>query len=471
MNDLKFRPVQSRSLRGIASLAAAALLSALVGAAHAAEQPPTLLVISIDGLRPDYVSKAAEHGLKLPFLRQLWRDGARATGVRGALPTLTYPSHTTLITGAAPARHGIYFNRTFDLEGDPSDLYWYAEDVRVPTVWQAASAAGRTVGSISWPVTAGAVGIHYNIPEHFARRSDEDVKIVRAMATPGLMAELEKVAGPYLTDVNQALERDWARMRYARELIRTRPVDFLTVHFTATDYFQHQHGPFTDAARVALEAADEMVRVLARELRARDPNAVVAIVSDHGFSRVDQQVSLDAAFVEAGLISLRSRGDSLRTAGVKDWIAIPWPCGGSAAVILKNPDDAGARTKVLAVLERLAADPMNAIGSILERSEIARQGGSPMADFWVGFKPGTAVSAFLAGPLARAVTSRGTHGFLPEYDDMLSAFFIAGPGIAPGRDLGIIDMRSIAPTLASVMRVPFPSAELPPLEITYNSRN
>ena len=58
-----------------------------------------LLVISIDGMRPDYVSAADQHGLKIPNLRRVSATGAHARGVRGVLPTVTYPSHTTMMTG------------------------------------------------------------------------------------------------------------------------------------------------------------------------------------------------------------------------------------------------------------------------------------------------------------------------------------------------------------------------------------
>lgn len=84
---------------------------ALVLASGLQAQPNrSLLLISIDGLRPDYVLEADRHGLKLPNLRELVREGTYATSVRGVLPTTTYPSHTTLITGVAPAKHGIVGN-------------------------------------------------------------------------------------------------------------------------------------------------------------------------------------------------------------------------------------------------------------------------------------------------------------------------------------------------------------------------
>src|SRR5690349_25116499 len=91
----------------------------------------SLVMISIDGLRPDYVLQADRHGLRIPTLRALLRRGSYATGVRGVTPTVTYPSHTTLVTGVAPARHGITNNATFDPLGKNQDgWYWYSNDIR-----------------------------------------------------------------------------------------------------------------------------------------------------------------------------------------------------------------------------------------------------------------------------------------------------------------------------------------------------
>jgi predicted AlkP superfamily pyrophosphatase or phosphodiesterase len=71
-------------------------------------------MISIDGLRPGDVLGADERGVRAPNLRRLAHDGVYATGVRDALPSVTYPNHTTLVTGVWPARHGIASNTTFD---------------------------------------------------------------------------------------------------------------------------------------------------------------------------------------------------------------------------------------------------------------------------------------------------------------------------------------------------------------------
>lgn len=442
------------------------LFAAAGGLAQAPDAHRALLLISIDGLRPDYVLEADKHGLKIPRLRALARDGSYATRVRGVLPSATYPSHTSIITGVAPAKHGIVANHPFD--GAVKDLdvwYYYAEDLHAPTLWGAAAAAGYVVGNVSWPVTVGAPSIRFNIPEFNLTRTNEDVKLTRGAATPGLMAELAEKAGPYLTDSNQAVARDWTRTRYARELLRLKRPNFLTVHLVATDHLQHRDGPFAPSVIAALEEIDQMVGQLTDGIRAIDPGAAVCIVSDHGFAPVDHVLYLDAAFVKAGLITLKGAGKTAEAAGIAQWTARTWSSGGSAAIVLKNPTDTAARAKVKLFLDGFAADPANGIAAILDEAAIRELGGAPTAHFWVDLRPGFSISGSLAPSIVSAVSARGSHGYAPTHREMGSTFILAGEGIRRGVDLGEIDMRSIAPTLARFLGVPFPSAEAAAQEI------
>lgn len=131
-----------------------------------------VLLLSIDGLMPGHVLAADELGLKIPNLRRFVREGAFAVGVRGVTPTLTYPAHTTLVTGCSPVRHGIPMNLTFDPElRNHKGWFWYAEDIRVPTLWGAARAAGLTTANLFWPVTVGAA-IDFNVPQYWRASLD-----------------------------------------------------------------------------------------------------------------------------------------------------------------------------------------------------------------------------------------------------------------------------------------------------------
>jgi len=425
----------------------------------------SLLLVSIDGLRPDYLLQADAHGLKIPHLRRILKDGAHASGVRGVLPTVTYPSHTALVTGVWPAKHRIYSNLTFDPLGRNFEgWYWYAEDIATPTLWEAAAKAGLVVGSVSWPVTVGAKGIRYNVPEFWrSSKSPDDLKLLRALSTPGLMAEIAREMGPYVVDLDEAVPGDWARTHYAVWILRHGKPRFMAIHLAALDHLQHATGPFSAESNGTLEQIDEMLGQLEEAARAASPDYAICVVSDHGFSRIDHSLNLMRAFADEGLIQL-GPGSGFRGAPlVLDWSAFPKVDGGSAAILLKDPADEATHTKVEKLLRRLAADPANGIARILDRKAIAEMGGNPRAAFWVDMQPNfSAVNT--AGPLVIAARG-GTHGYAPTHPEMLASFFAAGPDMGRDFSLGEIDMRSIAPTVAAYLGFPFPSADLKALAL------
>jgi predicted AlkP superfamily pyrophosphatase or phosphodiesterase len=424
-----------------------------------------LLLISIDGLRPDYVLQADAHGLKIPHLRGLLREGAHASGVRGVLPTVTYPSHTTIVTGVWPAKHGIYSNHTFDPLGRNFEgWYWYSEDIAVPTLWEAAAKVGLTVGSVSWPVSVGAKGIRYNVPEYWrTQKSADDLKLLRVVSTPGLVAEIAQEAGPYIVDQDDAIPGDWARTRYAAWILRHGKPQLMTVHLAALDHLEHATGPFSPESNNTLEQIDAMLGQLEETARTARPDYAVCIVSDHGFSRIDHILNLMKAFADEGLVTL-GQGSGFRGAPlVLDWKAIPQVDGGSASILLKDPKDEATRVKVEQLLRRLAANPANGIARILDRTAIAAMGGNPEAAFWVDMQANFS-AANTAGALVTA-TKGGTHGYSPSHPEMLASFFMAGPDVGKGLTLGEMDMRSIAPTMAAYLGFPFPSADLKPLAL------
>jgi hypothetical protein len=120
---------------------------------------------------------------------------------------------------------------------------------------------------------------------------------------------------------------------------------------------------------------------------------------------------------------------------------------------------------VQSLLKRLADDPANGIARILTAQETRQAGGFPNASFIVALKPGFTVGGAFSGPLVSAANDKGTHGYLPSFQEMRASFFAMGDDVARGRDLGIIDMRQIAPTIARLLGVSLPSAKQPKLNI------
>ena len=424
-------------------------------------QPPALLLISIDGLRPDAVLQAERHGLKVPNLLRMVSDGAYATGVRGVLPTVTYPSHTTLITGASPARHGIYTNTTFDpFNRNEQGWYWYAEDIQVPTLWDAARQAGLKTANVHWPVSVGAA-VDYNLPQLWRTGTADDTKLLRALETPGMEAELAAaLKEAYPLGKAEDVDSDEKRARFAIELLKRKRPGFATIYLTGLDTEEHHSGPFSKESNAVLERLDAVLGQLREAAETAYAGHVwIAVVSDHGFAAVQHDVNLYTAFIEAGMITINAAGD------IKAWEAEPWPSGGSAAVVLREANNAAVAARVHELLERLAADPENGIERIVTKEELRQAGGFPGAEAFVAFRLGYELGFSMKGALVSPPHYRGMHGYLASHDEMLSSFFVTGPGVKAGKNLGEIDMRQIAPALAGLLGVKLEAAEKPAVEL------
>jgi predicted AlkP superfamily pyrophosphatase or phosphodiesterase len=434
-------------------IGSALLVSALPSAASA--EP--VLLISIDGLQPDDVIEADNRGINIPNLKRFITQGSYAQGVRGVLPTVTYPSHATLITGVSPSRHGIFGNNSFDpLQINQGGWYWYATDFRVPTLWDIAAKAKLTTANVHWPVSVNASAVKWNIPQIWRTGHADDAKLLKSLATPGLIESLESQLGEYAPGIDESITGDEIRGQFATALITREKPYFTTVYLTALDHEQHEKGPDTAAAHAVLKRIDAVVgNIIAAQMAAR-PDSVIAVVSDHGFSTVDTEVNLYRAFIDAGFIILDANGK------IKDWEASPWNSGGSSAIVLKRPSDSALRARVSDLLAQLKADPKNGIAEIATESKIAQYGANPHASFYVSFAPNTYAGSFkgATAPLVSPSASKGTHGYFPDKPFMRSSFMMMGKGIQKGRNLGEIDMRVIAPTLAQAMGLTLPDAEL-----------
>jgi predicted AlkP superfamily pyrophosphatase or phosphodiesterase len=464
-------------------LLAIASLACLL-AAHRPAAAASVLMISVDGMKPEYVTQADVHGLKIPFLRSMLAHGVYADGVTGVWPTITYPSHTTLITGVPPAEHGIYSNLEFDPKHTFADSwFWYAAQIRTPTLWQSAHNAGLKTASVGWPASVGATAVDFLIPEYWREfRPTEDLNpsdrdLIAALSRPeGMLAAMQARLGPYLDGNDITLEADAVKTRFALEILKAHKPAFMTIHLSSLDETEHEHGPFSPEANLDIEALDTMLSQLVAAARANDPDAVALIVSDHGFEPLTHKVNFYAVFARAGLIqaNVDSQTHALQ---VLSWKAEPWPSGGMAAIMLHDPNDEATVTQVRALLHTLATDEHYGISEVLEHDAIRQRGGFPEASFLVAMKPGyapaywpTSLSGDAAGDTAsEAVTelhgTPGGHGFSPEDPQMRASFFISGTGIAQHRDLGVIDMRRIAPTVANLLRVHLPTATAEPLPL------
>lgn len=451
-----------RMSRSLSRMLAPALLGIAFGSTALPAAP--VLLISIDGLRPGDILEADKRGLRLPVLQGLLSEGSHAEGVTGVWPTFTLPSHVTLVTGVSPARHGIVNNLQFWPADQPAaQSYTFVSDIKVRTLWDAAHAKGLVTASVNWPVSTGSSAIDhgFSVWSYPQTGQPDDAKYLRIVNGPALIDTIEAKIGPIRLEHRKDAAEEAEDARIAAALIDLYHPDFLTVHFGALDEAEHGFGLGSAEAKAAIEGIDALVGTVVARARAAASDTVVAIVSDHGFTTVGTEINLSRAFVDAGLITLDAKGK------VAGWDAAPWPAGGSAAIVLARPNDPALKARVSELLARLRADPATGIAEIVVGAEeIAKRGAFPQASFLVSYRLDTTGAVRpLSQPLIAPARQKATHGHDPAHPELRATFLIAGRGVARGRDLGIIDQRAIAPTLASVLGVDLPQADLLAIDI------
>lgn len=445
-------------IRAVAPLLLCSIALAQPGAAA---DPPRAVLISIDGLMPS--SYTSPGPAKIPTLRRLMRDGVFADGVVGVMPSVTYPSHTTLITGAPPAVHGIYDNRILDPEGrSNTGWYWYARDIRVPTLPMAARARNLTAAAISWPVSVG-MDLDYLIPEFWRSSHPESLKLLKALSWPRHLIDAAEAA--------RGKPFDWPQTDREREevtsfLLRTYEPHLLLLHLVGLDGAEHSNGPGSDAALKTLEEIDGYVgRILdTLEQRGLARQTNVFVVSDHGFLATTTSLQPNAAFREAGLLSVNARGQ------ITGWEAYFHSSGGSGFVYLARPSDGALVARAGAILNTLKADPANGVRQVWSRADLDRMGAHPDATFGLDVVDGF-YTANGTDRLTVPAGSKGGHGFDPTRPALHASLIAAGPAITRRGSLGTIRMTQVAPTIARILGVGLSPEADRPLETGGNTKN
>jgi len=425
-----------------------------------------VIVISLDGLDARYLNRRDEYGLKIPTLRRLLASGAAARGVFSIYPSVTYPAHTTIVTGALPFRHGILGNELFEPPGTEKtgEWNWYARDIKTDTLWDAAARSGLKTAMVSWPVSVGAGD--YNFPEILSVDGGGlmgTLARIKANDRPeGLVEELER-RDPQLYNRSNADETDDLRTRFAEYIVAEKRPDLLLVHLFDLDHFQHVHGPFTPEAFAMLEKVDGYVgRILDAAARAGTLNeTAVFIVSDHGFMPITQQVHPGVLMVQAGLISMREvkRVDRVYQMEVVNWRAMPYVTSGSCSIILRDPQDMETLKKVRAIFEPLAGKKGSGIFRVIEASEVERLGGNPRAALMIDAEAGYTFGKNLTGGFITPSEQRGQHGYLPTRPDYKASLIVSGAGVRRRGSLGDVRMIDLAQTIARLLKLKLKDAE------------
>jgi predicted AlkP superfamily pyrophosphatase or phosphodiesterase len=404
-----------------------------------------VVIISVDGLSPGDLRRAESLGVALPVLDSLVRAGVLAEGVVGSVPSVTYPSHTTIITGVPPARHGIYSNRRSWLPTDTGAAaqawYWEAGLIRVPTIFDAAHAAGRRTAAVGWPATTEDERIDYNIPEvwHPLVFGDSDLAVIRHRGTPGLLDSLRApVTGP-LTDSLRAL--------WSADIVRRWDPDLIALHLIDVDHWKHERSPTGDSVWTALARADRQIGWVLDALRERSRPTTVIVTSDHGFLAYRSSLRPGVLLRRAGLVTLDSAGR------VRDWSAAVVVNGGNAMFVPRDPLDPAIGDRIRSAISDSLVGPGRPIRAVWSRDSLAALGGDPRALWAIDMNDGFYTRPGYGGELVTKTERGGGHGYDPRRPELHAFLVAAGPDIRAGSRLGIIQQTAIASTIVRWLRL------------------
>jgi len=424
----------------------------------------SVLLISIDGLRPKLIFEAERYGIDLPNIKKLFvQEGSYASsGMKGVFPTFTYPSHQSMITGCNPERHGITNNMVFDPFGIHQGAWnWFiSEDVS--TLWNLAKEHGYVSASMLFPTSCGA-NCDFIVPEFWRDGTILDNKILNVLSNPvGLVKELESFLGALPSGMSLTLEDDLKRVEATIWLLKNKLKNacidkpfFLSAYLASYDETGHIHGVFSEEAKRVLVALDqEIARLIeAAESTVNHP-VVTCLVSDHGLIDNNYNICPNVILKENGLIQVDVQGK------VMDWCAYSQRSGGTCEVRLKDPNNEVIKRKVFEVLNSLLNDPNSGVSEVLDKDAILKRNGFSNADFAIIAKHGYEIRDNVNGAyLLDNPTQKAQHGYDENYEEMRASFFIRGNGTKHSNDIDRLNLIDVAPTLADIMGFSMPDAQ------------
>jgi predicted AlkP superfamily pyrophosphatase or phosphodiesterase len=423
-----------------------AILCVLCAGAAWAEPVKHLVIISIDGLRPVEYSQASS---TMPALAAMARSGCASTGVTAEFPSVTFPNHTTMMTGQPPAVHGVVSNALLDpFNVTPGGLYYFAGQIHAPTLWDAVHEHGGSTAAINWPVTVGA-RIDYLIPDYKDFRNESELAMERVLSTPGLLADIELHTAPIQPG---SMDDAWRAHAAAYVFARYKPA-LLLLHLIESDEAQHEYAPGSPQAIQTLRHLDGLVRELREQVERAAGNESVTwlIVSDHGFQAYERMFHPLAALHSLGYLTYSRPGR------LQDWHVEARLAGGSAALVARDPDDKEAIERTTAYFRFLATQPQFGIRRLYTREELARLNAFPDAFLAFDMASGFASGGNTDGELVTVEAGpHGAHGYDPANPNMRASFVLYGANVATCKSLDAGRVADVAPTAAALLGFEFP---------------
>lgn len=439
-----------------------ASLAAVLSTAHALQPAAERIVvlISVDGMAQYYLD---DPKAEIPTIRRLAAEGGRAEMMKASMPTVTWPNHTTLVTGVNPAKHGVIGNSYLDRDKLtivpllPDPLFNKTEIVKSPTIYDVAKGAGLKTAGLIWPASRGAPTLDWTVPDVGTKAFYEQ------FVTPGLLAEFSEAGIPW--ELNEqwwkdgkGRNRDRMYVQMLNHVVRHHRPNVALLHLVELDHVEHARGPQSAEAYAALKFEDERVSEVWDELQKSFPGTATLIVSaDHGFFPYQQTVQPNVLLRQDGLLKAlagKITGGQVRMVSQ----------GGAAFLYVLDKENRDAL--IAKVADRFK--DVEGVQLVITPKDFAKYGladplvNPQMADVVLSAKKGYSFSDNAAGDVvvtAKTDEVKGSHGYDPNEPGLNAAFVAWGAGIKAGVKLGAISNMDVAPTMAELLGIKMPDTD------------
>jgi len=410
-----------------------------------------IIVMSADAM----VGQDTELLKTLPNFKKYLAGGSEIKAVKSIYPTVTYPAHTTMCTGAYPERHGIISNFPFSTKGKNLPWFWFHDAVKCDDIFSAAKRAGKTTAAVFWPVTGCHPDIDYLIDEYWSQYPGEplDEVFTRAGSNEYALSVIAKYNDTYKDQQRQHPGADEFIIDAACDIIRDKQPDLLMIHPANIDGYRHGKGLFGEHVDRGVYETDEWIGKLCKACEdagvLEDTNFF--LVSDHGQLEIKRSIHINVLLADNGLIDVDSDGN------VTSWRAYCTSTGMSALVYLSDPEDKALYNKVYELLCHLRDEGVYGFNSFKTREETAREDHLDGDFSFVLETDGyTSFGDLAVRPLVRPCSNtddyrfgNATHGYHPSKGPQ-PILFAKGPDIKNGVVLEESCIVHEAPTYAKI---------------------
>lgn len=415
-----------------------------------------MVIISLDAVG----ARDLEFMRTLPNFGKFMEQSAICSNVQSVYPSVTYPAHTSIITGKKPVNHGVINNTLLQPERESPDWMWQRHFIRGTTLFDEAIDKGCRVAALLWPVTAKS-RIQYCLPEVLANRPWQNQIVVSALnGTFGYQIEMLLKFGEAREGVRQP-QLDNFIQKSTLHTIRKYNPDLLLVHFTDVDTNRHIYGVEHEEIKKALRRHDTRLGEIMKALEETgDMNkTTVVLLGDHCQADTRTVVYFNYLFKEKGF---------LKTKGTKitDYDFVAKNCDGSC-YIYANPNkhlEENRYQELADLLMLCKEDETFGIEEIFTSREAGELGADDSCVCMIEAKPYFYYldeAEVLTCPTSEARLHKmlAVHGYLPSKEDNKTFFMASGFGIQPKSHTEEMNLYDEGPTLAKIMGLELPDAD------------